>query len=104
EFRHVMVVSREDRLCGVLRTVVQIFGYRPRDRKTVESRSPSAYLIENYKTALGRRIQYIGRFGHLHHKCRASAGEIVRCSHAGEYAIYKRETRFVGRHERAYLS
>src|SRR5687768_16394140 len=97
-----MIVSGEER--SGADALMDELDDRPGKSKSIVGRGPAADFVEDDQTVLRGRVENDRRFGHFHHECRPSAGEVVRCPNAGEDAVDDRQSGFVGGNEGTHLS
>ena len=82
---------------------MQVFDGRPGDGQAVVGRGAAPDFVKEDERSWGSGIQDGGSLGHLYHKRRAPARQIVAGPDAGEDAVYDREPAFRRRDEAAHL-
>src|SRR5579883_256455 len=83
--------------------LVDVLDDGPGQRQPIVSSSAAPDFVQDYQAARSRGIQNDGGLGHLHHKRRTAARQVVRGADTGEHAIDDRKSRRAGRDERADL-
>src|SRR5439155_9061179 len=101
EFGKFKVVRGEERLGPGAR--MQVFDGRPGDGQAVVGRGAAPDFVKEDERSWGSGIQDGGGLGHLYHKRRAPASQIVAGADAGEDAVYNREPAVRRRDEAAHL-
>ena len=77
--------------------------HSPSYGKSVKGGGTSSYLIQNNKALLGGISQYIGYFGHLHHKGRLTACKVIRSPHSCKNSVANSYIGTFRRYKGSYL-
>src|SRR5262249_53352715 len=103
EFCELPIVRGEESFGRASLSCKQIFGNRPGDRDAIISACPSAYLIENNQGPWRYVVENIGSFGHLNHKGRLAARQVVARPNARENFVDDADLSAFSGDKRAHL-
>ena len=82
---------------------VQMLDRCPGNRQAIESGGSPADFIENDQRPVSGLVENCGRFDHLHHEGRSSAGQVVSSTDTGEQPVDDADMGACRRNETTHL-